>query len=142
MDPALVAQALGQTPPESSFRLSRHEYAENSFILDHFTGRLLVSREDLEEAYLQLDAFLYPNRGYQPRIAEAPTETPDDGSGILVIPPGLMDQIRNADYDVKQVRSKQTTVSTDFQISPFTLREQLVTRVDHTVEITAEPKRG
>jgi hypothetical protein len=70
------------------------------------------------------------------------TYAPDDGSGILVIPPGLMDQIRNADYDVKQIQSKQTTVSTDFQISPFTLREQLVTRVEHTVDITAERTRG
>lgn len=58
---------------ESSFQLSRHPYAENSFYLDHFTGALLVSREDLEEAYLQLDDFLYPNHGYAPRIAEAPS---------------------------------------------------------------------
>jgi hypothetical protein len=54
---------------ESSFQLRQHEYAENSFILDHFTGSLLVSREDLKEAYRQLDAFLYPNPGYKPRIA-------------------------------------------------------------------------
>ena len=60
------------TETGSSFQLYRHEYAENSFILAHFTGSLLVSREDLEEAYLQLDAFLYPNPGYAPRIAEAP----------------------------------------------------------------------
>jgi len=55
-----------------SFQLSKHPYAEDSFILAHFTGRLLVNREDLEEAYRQLDDFLYPNPGYEPRIAEGP----------------------------------------------------------------------
>jgi len=55
----------------SSFVLSRAGIApEENFILDHFTGSLLVSREDLEEAYRQLDNFLYPNPGYEPRIAE------------------------------------------------------------------------
>jgi hypothetical protein len=54
----------------TSFKLSRHPYAEDSFIIDHFTGRLLVSREDLEEAYRQLDNFLYPNPGYEPKIEE------------------------------------------------------------------------
>lgn len=54
----------------SSFQLSKHPYAENCYYLDHFTGRLLVSRADLEEAYRQLDDYLYPNPGYQPRIAE------------------------------------------------------------------------
>lgn len=55
----------------SSFLLSEHEYAENSFYLSHFTGQLLVGREDLEEAYRQLDAFLHPNLGFAPRIAKA-----------------------------------------------------------------------
>lgn len=53
----------------SSIQLQRHEYAENSFELHHFTGKLLLSREDLEEAYRQLDDFLYPNPGYAPRIS-------------------------------------------------------------------------
>ena len=70
------------------------------------------------------------------------TYAPDDGSGILVIPPGLMDNIRDAFYDVKEVRSKQTTVASDFRLDPFTNREQVIVQVDHTVEITAERKRG
>lgn len=70
------------------------------------------------------------------------TYAPDDGSGILVIPPGLMNNIDSAGYDVKEIRSKQTTVSTDWVVEPFTLREQLVTRVEHAVDITAERKRG
>lgn len=55
----------------TSIELSRHAYAENSFIIDHFTGHLLTSRADLEELYRKLDDFLYPNPGYEPRIAEA-----------------------------------------------------------------------
>lgn len=58
--------------PDSSIQLYRHEYAENSFILSAFTGQLLLSRQDLEEAYRQLDDFLYPNPGFEPRIAEVP----------------------------------------------------------------------
>jgi hypothetical protein len=72
----------------------------------------------------------------------AASYAPDDGSGILVIPPGLMENIRNSDYDVTEIRSKQTTVSTDWVVNPFTLREQLVTRVEHAVDITAERKHG
>jgi hypothetical protein len=56
----------------TSIQLQRHEYAENSFELHHFTGKLLLGREDLEELYRQLDDFLYPNPGFEPRIAEAP----------------------------------------------------------------------
>jgi hypothetical protein len=70
------------------------------------------------------------------------TYAPDDGSGILVIPPGLMNNIDSAGYDVKEIRSKQTSVTTDWRQDPFTLREQLVTRVEHIVDITAERKRG
>lgn len=58
--------------PYSIIQLYRHEYAENSFILSAFTGKLLLSRQDLEEAYRQLDDFLYPNPGFEPRIAEVP----------------------------------------------------------------------
>jgi hypothetical protein len=54
----------------TSIGLSSHPYAENSYLIDHFTGRLLVSREDLVELYAQLDNYLYPNPGYAPRIAE------------------------------------------------------------------------
>lgn len=57
---------------DSSIQLQRHEYAGNSFEIHHFTGKLLTSREDLEELYRQLDSFLYPNPGFEPRIAEAP----------------------------------------------------------------------
>lgn len=60
------------TNGESSIQLQRHEYAENSFEIHHFTGKLLTSRDDLEELYRQLDHFLYPNPGFEPRIAEAP----------------------------------------------------------------------
>ncbi|QOP66764.1 hypothetical protein SEA_PUREGLOBE5_14 [Arthrobacter phage Pureglobe5] len=56
--------------PSTSIQLSRHEYAENSFIIDHFTGTLLTSRQDLEDLYRQLDDFLYPNPGFEPRIKE------------------------------------------------------------------------
>lgn len=56
----------------SSIRLYRHEYAENSFIISAFTGQILTSRQDLEELYRQLDNFLYPNPGFEPRIAEVP----------------------------------------------------------------------
>lgn len=64
-------RAAAEAPAgDSSFQLSRHPYAENSYFIDHFTGRLLVSRADLEEAYRQLDDYLYPNPGFEPRIAE------------------------------------------------------------------------
>ena len=65
---------LGDTSTtcHSGIKLYRHEYAENSFILSAFTGQLLLSRQDLEEAYRQLDDFLYPNPGFEPRIAEVP----------------------------------------------------------------------
>lgn len=55
----------------SSILLQRHEYDGNNFVLHHFTGKLLLGRNDLEEAYRQLDDFLYPNPGFAPRIAEA-----------------------------------------------------------------------
>jgi hypothetical protein len=61
--------------PEAEIKLSRHEYAEDSFIIDHFTGDLLTSRQDLEDLYRQLDDFLYPNPGFEPRIAEIERES-------------------------------------------------------------------
>jgi hypothetical protein len=70
------------------------------------------------------------------------TYAPDDGSGILVIPPGLMENIVSANYDVTGIHSRQTTVSTDVRLNPWTSREELVVHVDHRVEITAERKRG
>jgi hypothetical protein len=73
-DPEIFAETYDAVRPAttstSSFALSRHPYAENSYFLDHFTGHMLVSREDLEEAYRQLDDYLYPNPGFEPRIAE------------------------------------------------------------------------
>lgn len=50
---------------DSSIKVQPHEYAENSFEIHHFTGKLLVSREDLEELYNSLDNYLYPNPGYK-----------------------------------------------------------------------------
>ena len=50
---------------ESSIKLYKHGYAENSFIIDHFTGTMLVSGEDLHELYRHLDNHLHPNKGYE-----------------------------------------------------------------------------
>jgi hypothetical protein len=63
--------ATASTTSHSSILLQRHEYDGNNFVLHHFTGKLLLGRDDLEEAYRQLDDFLYPNPGFEPRIAEA-----------------------------------------------------------------------
>jgi hypothetical protein len=52
----------------SSIKVEPHEYAENSFIIHHFTGKLLVSHEDLEELYRSLDSYLYPNHGFEGRF--------------------------------------------------------------------------
>lgn len=56
----------------SSFVLSRVGLSASgdSFVLEASGGALVVNREDLEEAYRQLDNFLYPNPGCEPRIAE------------------------------------------------------------------------
>jgi hypothetical protein len=66
---------------------------------------------------------------------------PDDGSGILVIPPGLMDNIRSADYDVTGIRSKKTEVASHARFD-LSAPETLIVHVEHTVEITAERTRG
>ena len=52
------------TTENSSIHLYKHAYAENSYIIDHFTGTLLVSGEDLHEIYRRLNERLYPNPGY------------------------------------------------------------------------------
>ncbi|UOK18328.1 hypothetical protein SEA_BRUHMOMENT_11 [Arthrobacter phage BruhMoment] len=45
-----------------SIQIERHEYAENSWLIHHFTGNLLVGTDDLEEAQVQLDGILAPRR--------------------------------------------------------------------------------
>ena len=49
-------------------RLYKHAYAENSYILDHFTGTLLISGEDLQELWRQMDQHLYPNKGFETEL--------------------------------------------------------------------------
>lgn len=44
----------------SGLNIERHEYAENTWTIHHFTGKLLVGTDDLEEAQLQLDGILGP----------------------------------------------------------------------------------
>lgn len=70
------------------------------------------------------------------------THAPDDGSGILVIPPALMDNLRTAGYDIKSILPRYTTVTPDCQPNLSTRTEQLVVRVEQAVDITAERKHG
>lgn len=65
------------------------------------------------------------------------TYAPDDGSGILVIPPGLMNNIRSAGYAVTGIQSKKTDVAMDHS-TDLAKPETVVVHVEHTVEITAE----
>lgn len=66
------------------------------------------------------------------------TYAPDDGSGVLVIPPGLIENLKDAFWFPTSITDKFTTVSSDPIFSLEEPREKLRVRVDRSVEIIAE----
>lgn len=56
-------------------KLYKLAYLEDGYLIDHPDGDLQLTREELKDLYCQLDDYLYPNRGYEPRINVWPSGT-------------------------------------------------------------------